>query len=143
MTKWLVVLLSLASSVVWAAEPIEHNGKNGVFIEEAKARELLEKVSVELPSVQKQNELLRKQVELQSQLLDIAKKKYETEQQISLSWQENYESIAQRIEALNEQDRFHAYVGWGIFVGGVLVGAATVYLSSLVLENVSTYRSTT
>ena len=141
MTKWLVVLLSLASSAVWAAEPIEHNGKKGVFIEEEKARELLEKVSVELPSVQKQNELLRKQVELQSQLLDIAKKKYETEQQIALSWQENYKSISQRIEDLDEQDRFNTYVGWGIFVGGVLVGAATVYLSSLVLENVSAYRS--
>lgn len=138
MMRLLVVLLSLVFSTnLYAAESIEHNGKQGIFIEDEAAKRLLLKVETELPALENQVILLQKQIDLQKQLLLISKEKFEAEQQITVVWKKNYETVIKQNAEYEEQDQFQHYVGAAIFVGGILTGAATVYLSSLVLENIN------
>jgi hypothetical protein len=129
MRKLLVVLVLLASSVAYAAEPIEYNGKKGVFIEDSKAKELLEKVGVELPAAKKKNELLEQQVQEQKDLIDVLEVKLKNEEEISAKWKEIAEICDSKEDDADGWRNIYIGVGAALLVGGLIVGAGATALT--------------
>lgn len=128
MRKLLVALVLLASSVAYSAEPIEYNGRKGVFIEDAKAKELLEKVGVELPAAQEKNELLEKQVQEQKDLISVLEVKMKNEEEISAKWKEIAEICDSKEDDADGWREIYIGVGAALLVGGLIVGAGATAL---------------
>jgi hypothetical protein len=135
--KSLVIFLSLVfSTSLYAAEPVTlPDGRTGIFIESDKAKKLLEAVEVELPALRKENELLKREIELYKNLENIAEMKMKNEEQIANKWKQNYELTLKRTSELEAKDDFRFYIDVGIFVFGTLTGGGAMYLSSLLVAN--------
>jgi len=138
MMRSLIVLLSLVFSFnVFAAESIVYNGKRGVFIEEEEAKKLLQKVEVEFPSLQKQNELLAKELKLKTEMDTIYNERIKTEEEIVKKWQDNYGILSKQLAGYKSEDDLNHYIYVGLFSGGTLIGCLVMYAASLVLENIN------
>ena len=137
MKKLLVGFLILViSSPVTAAIPITYDGKRGVFIEGGKANNLLSKIEIYIPRLEKENELLKKEIRAYEELEKVLKDKVKTEQEITIKCQENYESAIKKLSRYQAKDDLRFYIYAGLFVAGTIVGGAVIYGSSLLIKNI-------
>lgn len=136
MTKLLLVLASLVfSGTIFAAEPIEHNGKKGVFIEQENANQLLQKVGVELPACQNENKLHQKQLVVYHNIINLTEKESALNEQAAEKWRKAFDAVVEENAKLRESDDFRMYVYAGLFVGGIITGALSMYGASMLLSN--------
>ena len=134
--KLLLSLLILAfSTSAFAAEKIVHEGEEGVFIKKAEAAEMTAQLK-EYQSQKKQIELLNKNVELCEGLNDLKDDKFETQESIATAWHEAFKSAQQQVSEDDSRDDVRFYIYVGLFVGGTIVGAAIMYGSSSLLNNI-------
>jgi len=129
------LVLSVISSVVLAAEPIVHNGVEGVFIEKAKAEELLS-IAKQYPSLQEQNRLYELKIEKLMQYSDIKERRLETEIEISAYWQKAFESATKDVSNEMDKDEIRTYIYVGVFVGGIIIGSSIMYGASYLVKNI-------
>jgi Na+-translocating ferredoxin:NAD+ oxidoreductase RnfG subunit len=135
MKKLLLNLLILAFSCYsFAAEPIVHNGVEGVFIEKDKAAQLAA-IAEEYPHIKKQNELLQKEVDKYKELKDLNEKQLKVEEEISKSWENAFKSAQKENSETKAKDDVELYIYVGLFAGGTIVGAAMMYGASVLLGN--------
>ena len=124
--------LSLISSI-----PIEYNKQKGIFLTEEESKTLLLKAEVELPALKEEFLAVKKQLEIERSIKDDIKKAGEIELKISEVWKKNYELSLKEIELLKRKERMRLYIFTGLFVGGTLLGASTMYISSMLVKNVN------
>ena len=132
----IVLLLSAFSPIANAAESIVHDDKKGIFIEEKEANKLMQIIDVELPSLKKQVELLKKENKIQTEITTLTKMELNTETQISGKWKSVAESNAKELAKKNIKDRVLVYISIGFFVSGTATGAAIMYIASRLLNNI-------
>jgi len=137
MKRLLVGLVIWAfSSTALAAEPIVHNGQEGVFFTTEQAKKLLEKVEVELPALQAENALLKKEVAISKALQSVLDERLKAESEISNKWQENYKASLKELSKYRSRNDIKFYIYAGIFITGTITGGLIMYGSSLLVRNI-------
>jgi len=139
--KLLAVLLSLAfSQVVFAAEKCTNTeGEELICFKPDKAKELLAVVQEEKPSLERQIELLKKELKLQKELTEHTEEQLKVEREENVQWKRNYEDALRDVEDKRRKVDFRKDIGiythLGMFVLGAAIGGVVMYCSSLLLSN--------
>lgn len=141
MKRLLIVLLNLAfSQVLFAAEKCTTpDGREMICFEPEKAKELLVIVQEENPSLKRQIELLKSELDLQKKLAQHTEDQRKIEREEALQWKKNYEDSLEDLEEKRKKLDFRKDIGiythLGLFILGAVVGGGVVYGSSLLLSN--------
>jgi len=137
MKKLLVGFLILVFSVsAYAAEPIIHDGKEGVFFTTQEAQKILQQVEVEIPRLKKENELLQAENRVQKELQNILNEKAKAEEEISNKWQESYKLSLEELSKYKSRDDIRFYIYAGLFIAGTITGGGIMYGSSMLVKNI-------
>jgi len=130
-----LIICSLKINLI-SAIPIEYNGVDGIFLTNEESKKLLTQVEVEIPLLKDEIKLLKKQIEVEERIRKDITDAVKVEEKISLAWKKNYETSLKEIEMLKRKDRTRLYVYTGLFIGGTLLGAGVMYISSMLIKNI-------
>jgi len=130
-----ILLLCFLNSVAFGAEPITYDGKEGIFIESQKAKELLSSVE-EKESLKKEKVLLLKKIEVLDLRVKNSKGILKIEENKSEILRKRIEFLIKKLEEKESKEERFLYVGVGLISLGVIIGMGTVFLSSEVLLNI-------